>query len=166
MFFTAAREAIARLLVVALIGVSVPAPVAAATEYYGQVIFGDVPIPGATVTASQGETRLATSTDARGIFRLTDIADGPWSIRIEMRGFADLTREVTIGPDAQPVMWELSLLPFEEIAKNLPPPPAPRPAVAPSTNNQTATRAQTSAPGATPQAGFQRASALSAVRRE
>ena len=101
---------------------------AAAAEYYGQVIFGRVPVPGATVTATQGDMRLTTSTDAQGIFRLTDIADGPWSIRIEMRGFADLTREVTIGPDAQPVMWELSLLPFEEIAKSLPPPPAPRPA--------------------------------------
>jgi outer membrane receptor protein involved in Fe transport len=132
--------------------------IAAASEYYGQVIFGRVAVPGATVTATQGDMRLVTSTDEQGIFRLTDIADGPWSIRIEMRGFADLTREVTIGPDAQPAMWELSLLPFEEIAKSLPPPPSPRPATPQSNNNQaTATRSQTSAPSAPPQTGFQRA---------
>jgi hypothetical protein len=133
--------------------------IAAASEYYGQVIFGRVAVPGATVTATQGDMRLITSTDEQGVFRLTDIADGAWSIRIEMRGFADLTREVTIGPDAQPAMWELSLLPFEEIAKSLPPPPPPRPAPTPQSNNNqaTATRSQTSAPSAPPQTGFQRA---------
>ena len=73
---------------------------------YGQVVFGGVAVPGATVTATQGDMRLTTSTDAQGIFRIADIADGTWTIEIEMRGFATLTREVTIGPDAQPVMWE------------------------------------------------------------
>src|SRR5262245_6674736 len=152
------RRALAFVLVSALVLSSFPAPLAAATEYYGQVVFGGVPIPGATVTATQGDTRLGASTDARGIFRLADIADGAWSIRIEMRGFADLTREVTIEPEAQPMMWELSLLPFEEIAKNLPPPPASRPpSAAPSTSNQAAARAQTDLRSATPQTGFQRA---------
>jgi hypothetical protein len=138
--------------------------IVAAVDYYGQVIFGRVPVPGATVTATQGDMHLTTSTDEQGIFRLTAIADGPWNIRIEMRGFADLTREVTIGPDAQPVMWELSLLPFEEIAKSLPPPPPPRPAPTPqsNTNQATATRSQSSAPTAAPQTGFQRAGVTAA----
>ena len=75
-----------------------------------------------------------------------------------MRGFAELTRDVTIGP-SQPTMWELSLLPFEEIARNLPPPPAPRPAPAPQSNGSqaTATRSQTNAPRTPSQTGFQRA---------
>ena len=152
-----ASEALAYLLITALVVGSWPAPVRAALEYYGQVIFGSVAVPGATVTATQGDMRLTTSTDAQGIFRLTDIADGVWSIRVEMRGFAELTREVMIGPDAQPAMWELSLLPFEEIAKNLPPPP--RPAAAPQSNGHptTATRSQPNVPRATPQTGFQRA---------
>jgi len=152
-----ASEALAYLLITALVVGSWPASVRAAPEYYGQVIFGSVPVPGATVTATQGDMRLTTSTDAQGIFRLADIADGAWSIRVEMRGFAELTREVMIGPDAQPAMWELSLLPFEEIAKNLPPPP--RPAAAPQSNGHptTATRSQPNVSRATPQTGFQRA---------
>jgi len=154
-----ASEALAYLLIAALVAGSWPASVYAASEYYGQVIFGSVPVPGATVTATQGDIRLTTSTDAQGIFRLTDIADGAWNIRIEMRGFAELTRDVTIGPESQPTMWELSLLPFEEIARNLPPPPAPRPAPAPQSNGSqaTATRSQTNAPTTPSQTGFQRA---------
>ena len=83
-----------------------------------------------------------------------DIADGAWTIQIEMRGFATLTREVTIGPDAQPAMWELTLLPFEEITRGLPP-PAPRPARAPGAEQPDgATRSQPNAPAATPQTGL------------
>ena len=152
-----ARRTIARLLVIALIGVSAPAPAAAASEYYGQVIFGRLAVPGATVTATQGGEQRTTSTDAQGVFRFTDIADGSWSITIEMRGFAALTREVTVGPDIQPAMWELSLLPFEEIARGLPPPPAST-ASAPGSNNQASnTRSQTGATNPTNQTGFQRA---------
>ena len=113
------RNAIARVLVVALIGISVPVPAAAAPEYIGQVIFKRVAVPGATVTVTRGDEQRATSTDAQGIFRFADIADGTWSLTIEMRGFAVLTRDVTIGPDTQPAMWELSLLPFEEISRGL-----------------------------------------------
>jgi trimeric autotransporter adhesin len=152
------RRAVARVLVCALVSGGLPVPMSAASEYYGQVVFAGVAVPGATVTASQGDVHLTTSSDAQGIFRLTDIADGVWSVRIEMRGFANLTREVTIGPDAQPAMWELSLLPFEEIVRGLPPPPPARPVRAPDSNNQTtATRSQASVPGASPQTGFQRA---------
>ncbi len=115
-----------------LVAGSWPARVAAAAEYYGQVIFGGLAVPGATVTATQGDMRLTTTTDAQGIFRIQPTSRTvAWTIRIEMRGFANLTREVTIGPDAQPVMWELSLLPFEEITRGLRHRPLPRPARAP-----------------------------------
>jgi hypothetical protein len=147
----------ARLLVVALVSVSVPAPAAGAPEYYGQVIFGRVAVPGATVIATQGDEERSTSTDAQGIFRFADIADGAWRIKVEMRGFATLTREVTIGPDGQPMMWELSLLPFEEIARELPPPPAPTASPPESSSQPAGTRSQTRVPNTPPQTGFQRA---------
>ena len=95
-----------------------------------------------------------------GHLPITDIADGPWSIRIEMRGFANLTREVTIGPDAQPAMWELSLLPFEEIARGLPPPPpasARHALLNPDSNQTRHALAVERAEPPTPQTGFQRA---------
>jgi len=146
------------LLIAALALGSWPVRVAAASEYAGQVVFGGVAIPGATVTATRDDMRIVVSTDGQGIFRIMDIADGPWMIRVEMRGFAELTREIAIGPEAQPAMWELSLLPFEEITRGLPP-PQPRPARAPDTSPQAANaRSRTDAPRqTTPQTGFQRA---------
>jgi hypothetical protein len=142
-------------LIATLVAASWPVAVRAATEYYGQVIFAGVAVPGATVTAARGDQRLTTSTDAQGIFRIGDIADGTWTISIGMRGFAMLSREVTIGPDAQPAMWELSLLPFEEITRGLPPPPV---RATPPSNNQTGTtRVQSNAPTSPPSTGFQRA---------
>jgi len=155
---TPGSRALAYLLTTALVAGSFPVPVRAAAEYYGQVIFGGVAVPGAQVTATQGDTQLTTSTDAQGVFRIPNIADGAWTFRVEMRGFSTLTREVTIGSDTQPMMWELSLLPFEEITRGLPP-PAPRPARAPDTASQSSsTRSQPNAPRpTTPQTGFQRA---------
>ena len=58
-------------------------------QYAGQVVFAGVAVPGATVTATQGDTHLTTSSDVQGIFRIIDIADGAWTMRVEMRGFAD-----------------------------------------------------------------------------
>ena len=74
------RNALARVLIVALVSVGVPAPAAAAPEYLGQVIFGRLAVPGATVTATRGDEQRTTSTDAQGIFRFADIPDGTWSI--------------------------------------------------------------------------------------
>ncbi|HWV94641.1 MAG TPA: carboxypeptidase regulatory-like domain-containing protein [Vicinamibacterales bacterium] len=149
---------IAYLLTTALVAGSLPVPVRAAAEYVGQVSFAGIAVPGAQVTATHGETQLATTTDAQGVFRIANIADGAWTFRVEMRGFSTLSRDVTIGPDAQPMMWELSLLPFEEITRGLPP-PAPRPAPAPESSSQSSSaRSQSKPPRpATPQTGFQRA---------
>ena len=133
---------------------SLPEPTHAAAEYYGQVTFAGVAVPGATVTATRGETRHTTSTDAQGIFRIADIADGTWTLAIEMRGFVPLSREVTIAPDVQPATWELSLLPFEEITRGMPP-PAPR-EPRPQATDRTSTQSQRNVP-TTPQTGFQRA---------
>ena len=96
-----------------------------AAEQSGQVTATGVPIPGATVTASQGDKKVVVSTGPQGTYALPDLTDGVWTIRVEMPGFAPLTREVTVGADAEPVMWELTLLPFEEITRGVDV-PAPR----------------------------------------
>jgi hypothetical protein len=154
--FRRCRRTLVCVLAIALIVASIPAA-AAASDYYGQVIVGRVAVPGATVTATQGDQQRTTSTDTQGIFRFADIADGTWTITIELRGFAPLAREVTIGPDGQPAMWELALLPFEEIARSLPP-PLPRTASLPEPSAPgTITRPQAGATNGTPQTGFQRA---------
>ncbi|OFV93632.1 MAG: TonB-dependent receptor [Acidobacteria bacterium RIFCSPLOWO2_12_FULL_65_11] len=89
----------------------------AAGQHAGQVTFGGLPVPGATVTASQGDRQVATTTDQQGIYRFADLADGVWSVRVEMLGFSTLSESIAVAADAPPSMWELKLLPFEEIAR-------------------------------------------------
>ena len=100
-----------------LIAILAFSPVLSATEHYGQVGFTGLAVPGATVTATQGDKQIVTTTDQSGVYRFADLADGTWTIKIEMRGFAPLTREVTVIAGAQAAVWELALLPFEEITQ-------------------------------------------------
>ena len=91
-----------------------------AAGHAGQVTVGAVPVPGATVTAVQGERVVVTSTDVEGIYQFSDLTDGVWTISVGMVGFAAASREVTVGPGAQPETWQLTLLPFADIARSLP----------------------------------------------
>lgn len=86
-----------------------------ATEYHGQVFFGGVPVPGATVTVTQGDTRFSTVTDRQGLYEFADLADGQWKIEIVMSGFATLDNKVTVAPDTPQGRWELKLLGLDQI---------------------------------------------------
>ena len=122
---------------------------AAAAEHFGRVTFNGLPVPGATVTAAQRDQQLVTVTDQDGVFRLASVADGAWTVRVEMIGFSTLSREVAILEGAPPSTWELKMLPLAEMTRGLQPAPAvAAPAAAPTTNAP--------APAA-PAAGFQRA---------
>ena len=59
------------------------------------------------------------------MFRLPDATAGVWTLRVEMLGFEQLTREITVTPEPQPSAWMLTLKPFDEITRGLPPPPPP-----------------------------------------
>ena len=104
-------------LIAFLIAILTFSPVLSATEHYGQVGFTGLAVPGATVTATQGVKQIVTTTDQSGLYRFPDLAEGTWTIKIEMRGFAPLSREVNVIAGAQAAVWELSLLSFEEITK-------------------------------------------------
>jgi hypothetical protein len=158
-----------RGLVAFLIALMAFSPVVSATEHYGQVGFTGVAVPGATVTATQGDKQIVTTTDQNGLYRFPDLAEGTWTITIEMRGFAPLSREVDVVAGAQAAVWELSLLSFEAITKGLPPPvsqAAPAASGTQATNGATI-RAQggrgtvTTAPAGQ---GFQRAGVTAAAR--
>jgi hypothetical protein len=45
----------------------------AASEHHGQVTFGGLPVPGATVTATKGDKRLGAVTDQQGVYTFTDL---------------------------------------------------------------------------------------------
>jgi len=141
----------------------------AATDHFGRVTFGGLPVPGATVTATQDDQRLTTVTDQEGTFHLAVPSEGLWAVRVEMIGFAAATQEITIADGAPASAFELKMLPLAEMTAGLPQTPPvpsvsqvlldpaspagsqrPRPA-----NGPTATSAP--APAAAPPAGFQRA---------
>ncbi|HYV30140.1 MAG TPA: carboxypeptidase-like regulatory domain-containing protein, partial [Candidatus Binatia bacterium] len=119
------------------------------TEYRGQVVFNGVPVPGATVTVTQGEKKFTAITDSMGAYVFPDLPEGTWAIEIEMQGF------VPLKGDTSTSTWELKMLPVEEIraesAHNEPAAPAPAPAAAAA--NTSATRAPVGA--ARRQSGFQ-----------
>lgn len=122
-----------------------------AADHTGKVTLTGVSIPGATVSAKQGDNALSTITDQDGIYRFTGIADGTWTITVAMVGFETMTREITLPSSAQGV-WELTLLPIEKIVGTL---PAPRP-VQPATASS-GSQSRNGTPAAAPQQGFQRA---------
>jgi hypothetical protein len=96
--------------------------VAAASEYRGEVTFGGLPLPGATVKIAQGSNQLATTTNQQGLYSFPDLADGKWTIEVEMTGFSILKQEVVIGPNAPAGKWELKLLPLDRIKAEINPP--------------------------------------------
>src|SRR5262249_49800652 len=125
----AARRVLACLMVLCLFAIG--APVFATSEHHGQVTFGGLPVPGATVTAAQGDKHLTTITDAQGNYQFPALDDGAWKIAVEMRGFETQTRDINMPADASTAAWELKLLPFEEITRGITITP-PQPAAAPT----------------------------------
>jgi hypothetical protein len=100
-----------------------------AAEHHGTVTSGGLPIPGATITATQGDKKTVTTTDDQGVYSFPELADGTWTIEVEMMGFARIARDVGIASDAPSDDWDLKLLPPG--ANLAPTPPAPAaPAVA------------------------------------
>ena len=111
------RSVLGCLLILAL--VLPDASVLAATERHGQVTFGGLPVPGATVTAAMGDKSFTAITDPQGAYSFADLDDGVWMFKVEMRGFATQTEEITLAADTPPPMWELKLLPLAEITRGI-----------------------------------------------
>ena len=112
------RSRIGHSLALVSVAAAMAAPrVAHAIEYRGQVSFGGLPVPGATITATQGAKKFAVVTDQGGVYRFADLADGAWAITVEMQCFVTMRGEVTIsaGVNAVPGKWELVLLPLDEL---------------------------------------------------
>ena len=106
---------------------------ALASELRGQVVFGDQPVPGATVQITQGAKKFTAVTDQQGFYTVSELADGAGSIEIEMLCFVPIKDSVTVGPTAELAKWELKLLSIEQIRAELKPGLAPTITLPPST---------------------------------
>ena len=109
------------LLVLVLL---VAAGVAKASEYHGLVSFGGLPVPGATVTVTQGGKKFVTVTDTQGLYAFPSLADGAATVVVEMTGFSQIKQEVVITPDVATGKWELQLMSLEAIRSALKPVPS------------------------------------------
>lgn len=78
---------------------------APADEHRGTVKSAGLPVPGATVTATRGDTRLTAWTDETGAYRFPDLAPGSWRLEISMPGFETVSRE--IDSPAGPLEWSV-----------------------------------------------------------
>src|SRR6266699_3279648 len=83
-----------------LVMVLLSAGVQFASEHHGQVKFGGLPVPGATVTATQGDKKMVAVADQQGAYSFADLADGIWKVRVQMLCFADVEQDVSIAPNA------------------------------------------------------------------
>jgi hypothetical protein len=72
-------------------------PVVRACRAAGFISNGNLPLPGATITALAGEKTVAiTSTDVDGGY-IVPLAPGSYQIKIELTGFVPAQRDVTLG---------------------------------------------------------------------
>ena len=88
---------------------------AMASEYHGIVRFNGLPVPGVTVTVTQGGKKFVTVTDTQGFYSFPTLADGAASIDLEMTGFSTIKQDVTVTPDGAMAKWDLKLMSLEEI---------------------------------------------------
>ncbi len=122
---------------------------AAASDYYGQITFGGLPVPGATITATQGTKTFTVTSDEGGVYRFADLTDGTWKIQISLQCFATIDAEVTVAPNTPPGKWKMKLLPADELkalAEKVQPPPAPVPALQTATAKKPEAAAVPNAP--------------------
>src|SRR5262249_51164622 len=94
------------------------------SEHHGVVKSGGLPIPGATITATQGDKKHVTTTDDNGAYAFPELADGVWTVQVEMLGFSRKALEIGVAPNAPAPEWDLKLLSAGEMKAALAPPPA------------------------------------------
>ncbi len=79
--------------------------------YTGTVKFGGQPLPGATVTATQGDRHVVTTTDESGAYELSGLAPGTYTVEVQMFGFQNARKQIQVAPGLQPTEWSLELQP-------------------------------------------------------
>ena len=88
---------------------------AAASPYRGIVTFAGFPVPGATITARQGDKTFTAISDQGGLYHFDDLPDGQWTIEVSMQCFQTIKQQVTIAPGVVPGKWELTLLSTDQL---------------------------------------------------
>lgn len=94
-------------LILGLAAAALPAFLEAA-EVSGTVRAADQFIPGATLTARQGDTKITAYTDENGRYRL-NLPPGDWDIQVQILGFTPVQTRVTVGDQPANKDWTLEM---------------------------------------------------------
>ncbi len=87
-------------------------PIFCASSFFGQtgiVKSGGQTIPGATISATLGTTKLTSLTDDGGRYSFTGLTAGTWNFQVDMFGFQPARKEVQVTGAAQTLDWTLEL---------------------------------------------------------
>jgi len=107
-----------------------------ASEQRGEVKFGGLPVPGATVTATQAGKTVTTITDSEGTYSFPDLNDGSWTIEVAMPGFETVKQDLTVTAGAPASEWNLKMLTLDSMhAVSAPPATASTSAPQPATGS-------------------------------
>ena len=90
---------------------------ASASDYTGEVVFNDLPVPGATVQLVQSGNAFSTMTSPQGLFVFFGISDAACTLRVSMTGFTRVQRSFRACIGKQ-VKIELSLLSLTDIIRS------------------------------------------------
>ncbi len=75
----------------------------------GFVRSANQPIPGATLTATQGEKKFVTVTDGDGHYTFPPLGEGNWTVTVEMFGFSAFKQDINYFATTKPVNFSLQL---------------------------------------------------------
>jgi hypothetical protein len=92
-----------------------------ASEHKGLVLYGGLPVPGASVTAERGGNKQTALCDSQGRYTFQDLSDGEWRLTVEMQMFAPTQQAVAIAPGAPILEWKLALKPAPEVRASVNP---------------------------------------------
>ncbi len=110
-----------RRVVESVLWLAIPGLLSAA-EYHGQVLFNGLPVPGASVAATKGGTKLTAITDEGGAYSFPDLSDGSWAVEVTITGFSRAAQNVTVTSATPPGKWDLALLSVDGIMSQAAPP--------------------------------------------
>jgi hypothetical protein len=102
-----------------------------AAGHRGVVTFNGVPVPGASVTALQGDRAATTVTGPDGIYEFSNLAGGECELRVEMPGFALAKATVNVPDSVARREWALEMLPLTAMTTSSSLLPAPAAEAAP-----------------------------------
>jgi hypothetical protein len=96
------------------------ASLAHAAEQHGQITFNGLPVPGATITATQGTQKFTAISDQQGNYSFPDLPDGSWKLEVQMSFFSTAAQTVTVAPPSPGMInpgikWELKMLPLDQV---------------------------------------------------